>query len=56
MGTLTADQLNALFPKADLAAIEEFFHAVRAFEEDATDENFTALLDVMILLNDSLEQ
>lgn len=47
MDTLTVHQLKALFPKTDPAAIEEFFHAVRDFEEDATDDNFTALLHMM---------
>jgi hypothetical protein len=48
---LTPDDLERFFPKADAAAIEEFFRALHDFEEDGADDNFNALLDVIIQLN-----
>jgi hypothetical protein len=55
MVRLTPHQLEQFFPKADAAAIEDFFRAVRDLEDDANDDNFEALINVLVVLNDTLE-
>ena len=53
---LTPEDLQRLFPTGEPAAFEECFCALKEYEHRSSDDNFDALLDVLIELGDSLDE
>lgn len=52
----TPEDLQHLFPKGSPAAIDECFCALKEYEQERSDDNFDALLDVLIELAESFEE